>query len=113
MCDPLWTNVQGSSTLNVGVTPDTGAAAVVSVVQTVNGSSSKTVLTGSNFPRSFPLGSGVGYRITVTGTSTGGAGTVAVVAEITGEDPRGPDGCTIEVDENHPVGIATIVAVSA
>lgn len=110
MCNPVWTMVASPSTLTVSIDPDDDAAVAGSVMTAVGGGSPrKTVIGPGDFPLRLSIDAGTTHVVTVQVASVGRAANVTVTSEVSGSDSRGPDTCRLEVDENHPVAIDTIM----
>ncbi|MDB4950750.1 MAG: hypothetical protein JWM27_3399 [Gemmatimonadetes bacterium] len=111
MCNPFWSNILGASILRVDVTVTGGATVAGSVVTTKpDGTAERRTVTITDFPLALPIENGIAQRVSVHAASDGDPGTATVMADVKG-DIRGPDICTLEVDENHLAAITTVTAI--
>jgi hypothetical protein len=105
MCNPVWTNILGDSTLEVSIEPPDAPNVVARIIESPGNHKRM-----SGLPISIPIQSGRAVAVTVTVTSPGDDSVVTITSQITGDDARDADTCRLRVNANHPIALETIMA---
>lgn len=114
MCNPIWTLVRAEAVLIVAVAPEGNPGVTGSILTTgADGESTKQPIQSRDFPLRLPIRPGTSYIVRIQAVSLGDEAYLTVTSRVEGGDPRGPDRCRLEVDENHPLAITTIIASGA